>query len=80
MANAESRLVMAERHVREGHEHVRSQRTMLKARPQVGPDLELAEHVFAEFLVGLHMHRANLRSIRAGLNVTGAVRSKSEGQ
>ena len=65
MAAPETRLEMAERHVREGERHVANQREILEHLSEHGHSTELAERLLSNLEGLLAMHREHLARIRA---------------
>ena len=66
MVTAETKLQMAERHVREGEHHVASQREIVAHLREHGCSTELAERLLGNLEDLLAMHREHLTRIRSG--------------
>lgn len=64
MAAIETKLEMAERHVRDGERHVTSQREVLARLRKHGHSTELAERLLRNLEELLAMHRKHLAQIR----------------
>jgi hypothetical protein len=65
MRPGETLLQMAERHVREGEEHVAKQRRIVADLREGGHPTRVAETLLDEFEATLADHRAHLARIRA---------------
>ena len=68
---SEEDLIAAERHVRLGHENLRTQRRVVKDLAILGSPPRVAEQAFDRLVTALRMHRAHLRTIRADLKRSG---------
>jgi hypothetical protein len=65
LGRAEAELAMAERHVREGRAHVRSQERIVTRLEALGGDLRMALELLAAFKATLAAHVAHRDRLRA---------------